>query len=176
MPEKFNFKDEDIDPEMLEIVKNFNRAGVETMFCCQGHFKVASNGDEGLCLPYLVTRLPNDITTLNKIILSHSKYPMINIAISHQFDYTPEIEEFNDYDSYVKTIDSSLAKCENTIIDFRINSAIYNLPENLYADEESHEEIFEYLRKKYINELYDLSILLLRKDIAYGTIECTCHS
>lgn len=158
--ESFPFKDEDIDPEMLEIVKNFNRAGVETLFCCQGHFK---DLNKGTSIPYLNTKLPKSDNVLLALIKKQAKYPMLNIKVDHALPYNPDLEEYYEVTDYINKIDKALEICsDNQIIDIRVNPIFYNLTENVYNDPEAYERIFEHLRKRFLNELSQLSIDILK--------------
>lgn len=157
--EVFPFRDEDIDPEMLEIVKNFNRAGVETEFCCQGHFK---DSEQGMSIPYLSTRFPKSDKVFLALIKGQVKYPMLNILIDFAMPYTPNLEEYCEPDEYIKRLDDALKHCEGGHIDIRVNSIFYNLAEEIYSDETYHEKVFEHLRRKFISDLLKLSEDILK--------------
>lgn len=53
-----------IDPDMIEIIREFNRLGYKTVSCCQGHYDIEHNW---FSLPYIVFAR-NRIKTLSNII------------------------------------------------------------------------------------------------------------
>lgn len=158
---KYSFKDEDIDPEILTIVKNFNDAGIETIFSCQGHFN--EDIDES-SIPYLLINYPkNDILT-SLIFKRLNRYPMLRIVTGRN----PNFELFDNTDhtkvsDYSKLLDKVIDETDDATIDISVNPIMYNIPEEF--DSSSRKEIFEYLRKRFLTELLQLSEELLKESI-----------
>lgn len=157
MADLFNFKDEDIDPEMLELVKNFNKAGLETKFCCQGHFKTCRNGDEGMSIPYLTCKLPSSDLLLLIILKHKKKYPMITVNQSVQVLYNDKFDNAIDYQTITNEFDNMLDSAVDETLEFRVNPVFYNPPESVYNDTELYEKVFEYMRRRFVSELTNLS-------------------
>ena len=160
-----------IDPEIVTIVENFNKAGIKTLFSCQGHFKDSFDGG-GPSIPYLLTELPSD-NNLYQCIFS-GKYPNIGMEAETDFDLEEtedcnctELDFLSNYtnmEEYKSNIDKLLNKHKNYRLNFTPNFILYNIDERFYdtENEKEYEEIFEFLRKKFITELEQLSIDLLK--------------
>ena len=100
-----------IDPEMVAIVENFNKAGIKTLLSCQGHFKESFDGG-GQSVPYLLTELP-DNPNLYSCIFS-GKYPNIKIEIESFFDLEDSeldiLDNYTNLEEYKDNIDKVLDK------------------------------------------------------------------
>ena len=154
-----------IDPEMVTIVENFNKAGIKTLFSCQGHFKESFDGG-GQSVPYLLTELPNN-PELYSCIFSN-KYPNIKVEVESYFELNDSesnaLEDYRDLEEYKNLLDSILDKHGNYQLYFSMNWLFYNIDEKLYdsKNEDAYEQIFEFLRKKFLKEMEHLSIDLLK--------------
>ena len=153
-----------IDPEMVTIVENFNKAGIKTLFSCQGHFKESFDGG-GQSTPYLLTELPEDLV-LYKYIFS-SKYPNIKIEIEPFFDLEDSeldiLDNFTNLEEYKSNIDKVLSKSKGYRLYFGMNYLFYNIDEKLYdvENEDDYRDIFEFLRRKFLIDMELLSVDLL---------------
>ena len=154
-----------IDPEMVTIVENFNKAGIKTLFSCQGHFKYSFDGG-GQSIPYLLTELPKDPNLYNCIF--SGKYSNIKIEIESFFDLEDSeldiLDNYTNLEEYKNNIDKILDKNKGYRLYFTMNYLFYNIDEKLYKSEnqEAYENIFEFLRKKFLVDMEQLSIDLLK--------------
>ena len=154
-----------IDPEIVTIVENFNKAGIKTLFSCQGHFKESFDGG-GQSTPYLLTELPKD-SSLYSCIFS-GKYPNIKIEIESFFDLEDSeldiLDNYTNLEEYKDNIDKVLDKNKGYRLYFGMNYLFYNIDEKLYNSEnqDAYEDIFEFLRKKFLIDMELLSIDLLK--------------
>ena len=162
---EYGFKDEDIDPEILPIVKNFNDAGIKTIFSCQGHFKEDA---DGISIPYLMINYPKNDMLASLIFKRLNKYPMLRIVAGRD----PDFELFDNIDhsevsDYSKLLDKVIDETDDAKINISTNPIMYNIPEELNSS--SRKEIFEYLRKRFLTELLHLSEELLKESIDIKT-------
>ena len=155
--EKFNFNDEDIDPEMLDIIKNFNRAGVETLFCCQGHVNY-HDGVREISIPYISSKYPTNEKILILIMNSISKYHMLKLEINNQFPFEIDDENMSGgIDNYIDKVNTFVDRLDTVLLDIRMHPVGYNFPDDIYDNDEYVEKIFESSRKRFMDELRSLS-------------------
>ena len=140
---------EEIDPEIRDIVRNFNIAGYETTQSCQGHY----SEDEGTIIPYIRFKRPNDATMTSFVINNLTKIMHVNMLIPIPIEMCIEKEYENGEIFFNTDLDRFMTNI--TEDDFEIGIYL-----NSYLINDVSE--FLKLRKLFLKELYELSMYLIK--------------
>ncbi|MBR6289215.1 MAG: hypothetical protein IKR19_07770 [Acholeplasmatales bacterium] len=146
---------DEIDEEIRTAVYNFNLAGYETIFSCQGH----NDDEKGVVCPYLTIKLPYDNTMTGFILNNITPIMHITIRVPASADDVKEVTDEESGETFFVT-DTDKFLSSHTSNDFVLGIYL-----NSYIPEDK--DSFDRLRKMFIDDLTELSKYLVTLSEVY---------
>jgi len=155
--EEFNFDPHIIDPEMLDIAKNFSRAGFEVLECYHG-FSMYSYFQLDRTKPHITIKWDNADSMLLLLLRLVDKYPMLEIKSTHNINYKPCIEEeIKDPDTYFNKITKILNESTGKILIISTNPVAYAMVRGVSYDNEYYNKVILRIQDAFVKDLKQIS-------------------
>jgi hypothetical protein len=155
--EEFNFDPRIIDPEMLDIAKNFSRAGFEVLECYHG-FPMYSYFQLDRTKPHITIKWDNADSMLLLLLRLVDKYPMLEIKSTHNINYKPCVEEeIKDPDMYFNKITKILNASTGKILIISTNPVAYAMVRAVSYDNEYYNKVILRVQDAFVKDLKQIS-------------------
>ena len=152
---KINY--DEIDEDMRDIVRNFNKAGYVTTQSCQGHL-YNEDGATSISVPYLRFKVPEDSTMLSFVINNLTILMHVNMIVPVHIDECYKMEDASGETIFITDVDKFINKNDYSNFEVGIYLNSYILDDN---------DRFLELRKLFLKDLLELSEYLITCNEVY---------